>query len=99
MSVVNEKTAAWIAVHRLDLRTEAGMQISGMIADELDRKDKIIAKREARITDLLEALKEADRALKYYEWYNNPKSGWAQPENSSLRALVDAAIAKAEEVA
>lgn len=50
----------------------------------------------AAAPDLLDALKEADRALKYYEWYNNPKSGWALPENSSLRGVVEAAIAKAE---
>lgn len=50
----------------------------------------------AAAPDLLEALKEADRALKYYEWYSNPKSGWALPDNSSLRGMVDAAIAKAE---
>lgn len=45
--------------------------------------------------ELLAALVEAHRALMFYEWYNNPRSGWASEENESLRSLVDAAIAKA----
>lgn len=45
--------------------------------------------------DLLAALSDAHRALMFYEWYNNPRSGWASEENQSLRGLVDAAIAKA----
>ena len=45
---------------------------------------------------LLEALEEAHRALMHYEWYANPKSGWASTENLTVRGMVDAAIAKAK---
>lgn len=49
----------------------------------------------AAAPELLEALKEAHRALMFYEWYNNPKSGWASSDNVTVRGMVDAAIAKA----
>ena len=49
----------------------------------------------AAAPDLLDALKAAHGALMYYEWYANPKSGWASPENETLRGAVEAAIAKA----
>ena len=47
--------------------------------------------------ELLDALREAHRALMHYEWYNNPASGWAAAENETLRSKVDAAIGKAVE--
>ena len=46
--------------------------------------------------DMLKALKEAHRALLYYEWYSNPKSGWSLPENTTLRGEIEASLAKAE---
>jgi hypothetical protein len=45
--------------------------------------------------ELLAALEGAHKALRKYEWYDNPKSGWALPENEHLRGLVEAAIAQA----
>lgn len=49
----------------------------------------------AAAPELLQALEEAHRALRKYEWYNNPASGWATPEDAPLRHRVDAALAKA----
>ncbi len=45
--------------------------------------------------DMLAALKEAHRALMHYEWYDNPKSDWALPENKTLRGQIERATAKA----
>jgi len=45
--------------------------------------------------ELLEALKEADRALRFYEWYANPKSNWAAPGSEHIRALVENALTHA----
>jgi len=49
-----EKTAAWITAHRLDLRKEAGIQISQMIAEAL-RDER--SRRDAELSRLREALK------------------------------------------
>ncbi len=49
----------------------------------------------AAAPELLEALLEAHRALRKYEWYDNPKSGWASDDNATVRSMVDAALAKA----
>lgn len=43
---------------------------------------------------LLEALREAHRSLMMYEWYNNPKSGWAPDDKTTVRGTVEAALAE-----
>ena len=51
-----KKTAAWIAAHRLDLRKEAGIQITGLIAealrDESSRNIAALAAKDAEISTL-----------------------------------------------
>jgi hypothetical protein len=49
----------------------------------------------AAAPELLEALREAHRALMHYEWYANPASGWSAPDKKFVRHMTDAAIAKA----
>lgn len=70
------------------------------VATDVDEAKAARIEADARLIaaapDMYEALKAAHRALQYYEWYSNPKSGWALPENESLRGKVDAALAKAE---
>lgn len=48
----------------------------------------------APLAEMLAALQEANRALMHYEWYANPKSGWAG-DKEFVRHMVDAAIANA----
>lgn len=63
-----KKTAAWIAAHRLDLRTAAGMQIQSLIEEALRDERQLskdaalashtsaLAERDARIAELEAAL-------------------------------------------
>ena len=41
---------------------------------------------------LVAALEGARKALMHYEWFSNPKSGWASEESKSLRDDIDAAL-------
>lgn len=50
----------------------------------------------AAAPELYEALEAAHHALNKYEWYNNPKSGWASDDCKTVRQMVDAALAKVE---
>jgi hypothetical protein len=45
---------------------------------------------------LLEALREAHRALSHYEWYARSESGWGRPDNITLRGAIESAIKAAE---
>lgn len=67
-----------------------------MIHDPVWQPMTVDANLIATAPELLEALKEAHRALMHYEWFANPASGWASDENKPLRAQLDTVIAKAE---
>ena len=78
-------------------------ELSGyIVAIRFNEADAMLAERAKSVdvpsssSGLLEALEEAHRALMHYEWYANPKSGWASTENLTVRGMVDAAIAKAK---
>lgn len=47
--------------------------------------------------EMLLLLREAHNALMHYEWYANPKSGWARDEHASLSAKISNVLAKHED--
>jgi hypothetical protein len=63
------------------------------LAWEVDALRTALAAKDAEIARLREALEAAHTALMHYEWYANPKSGWALPENETLHGKIDAALA------
>lgn len=88
-----KKKAAWVAGHRLDLRTPAGKQIVDLIeealSDERARGISALAAKDAEIEKLKAALGTADEAIAYYLRYldggETRGSYDGKPERDALR--------------
>ncbi|PQM29429.1 hypothetical protein CVO77_00380 [Sphingopyxis lindanitolerans] len=89
--VVGDQAHNWRCLALVSCDVEKGPVPKPVYRPQRDANARLIT----AAPDLLAALLEAHRALNFYEWYNNPASGWASEDNTTVRGVVDAAIAKA----